>query len=475
MRSIRISDITLAHTSKSAEYSLSFKDKIDIATLIDKLSVDMIEVGGIEKLKVDSLRIKSISAAVKKATIAIPVELNEESVLETAKVIENLGNVRLQVKAPVSAVQMEYLLHMKAAALKGKVAEIVGICKKYTDDVEFVALDATRSEESFLYEMLKIAVESGATTVSVCDGAGIMLPDEFEKFITGIYENVPELKNVTLGIACSDQLGLSAASIMAAVRCGAGEIKAAAHPVDGVSLSGISALFGVKGEELDIKCSLRSVELKKTISKINDICNAVKSKKSPFDDGVKDTSVSEEKIMLSADDDKESVIRATEALGYELSDEDIEAVWEAFSHLSKKKDQIGAQELDAIVTSVAMQVPMTYELDTYVINIGNKISNMAHIILKKDGEKCEGMALGDGPIDAAFLAIENITGHHYVLDDFQIRSVTEGYEAMGETVVKLQSDGKIYPGKGISTDIVGSAVRAYINALNKIIYEEAEG
>ena len=135
---------------------------------------------------------------------------------------------------------------------------------------------------------------------------------------------------------------------------------------------------------------------------------------------------------------------------------------------------ITSKELDTIVAAAAMQVPSTYVLCSYSITASNTSSSMAHMVLEKNGEKLEGVALGDGPVDAAFLAIENILGCHYELDDFQIRSVTEGREAMGETIVKLRSGGKLYSGRGTSTDIVGSSIRAYVNALNKITYEEAE-
>ena len=119
-----------------------------------------------------------------------------------------------------------------------------------------------------------------------------------------------------------------------------------------------------------------------------------------------------------------------------------------------------------------MQVPPTYVLDTYVITAGNTISSTAHLRIRNMDQMMEGVCIGDGPIDAAFLAIENVTGRHYELDDFQIQSVTEGREAMGQTVVKLRSQGKVYSGRGISTDIVGASILAYINALNKIVYEE---
>ena len=161
-------------------------------------------------------------------------------------------------------------------------------------------------------------------------------------------------------------------------------------------------------------------------------------------------------------------------LGYDLSEEDVQKVYEAFCVIAGKKEQVSERELDAIVASAAMQVPPTYVLDTYVITCGNTISSTAHMKLHKSGQVLEGVCVGDGPIDAAFLAIEQITGCHYELDDFQLQAVTEGREAMGQTVVKLRSNGKIYPGKGISTDIVGAGIQAYLSALNKIVYEEAE-
>jgi len=166
------------------------------------------------------------------------------------------------------------------------------------------------------------------------------------------------------------------------------------------------------------------------------------------------------------------VLQAVAKLGYDLSAEDEDAVWEAFGRIAGRKDEIGARELEAIVASVAMQVPATYEVKSYVINTGSGITAMAHIRLTKNGREAEGVSLGDGPIDAAFLALEQVTGRHCEMDDFQIRTVTEGHEAMGETVVRLRSNGKLYPGRGISTDIVGASIHAYVNALNKIAYEE---
>ena len=158
-------------------------------------------------------------------------------------------------------------------------------------------------------------------------------------------------------------------------------------------------------------------------------------------------------------------------MGYDLSEDDNAKVYEEFLRVAAKKS-VGSKELEAIVASVALQVEPTYKLVSYVINNGNIIPASAQIRVSKGDMVIDGVCIGDGPIDAAFLAIEQIIGHHYELDDFQIQSVTEGKEAMGSALVKLRSGGKLYSGNGISTDIIGASIRAYINAVNKIVYEE---
>jgi 2-isopropylmalate synthase len=235
------------------------------------------------------------------------------------------------------------------------------------------------------------------------------------------------------------------------------------------SLPNVAKVLSAKGEFYNATCSVRTTNIKRITSQIAWMCQTGRSKTSPFDNGVREDGGD---IYLTGHDDMNAVMKVVAGLGYDLSEEDAAKVYDAFRAIAEKKEKVGARELDAIVASAAMQVPPTYTLDSYVVTTGNVVSATAHLKLGKRGETVEGVSLGDGPIDAAFLAIEQITGHHYELDDFQIQSVTQGREAMGQTVVKLRSEGKIYSGRGISTDIVGSGILAYINALNKIVYEE---
>ena len=214
-------------------------------------------------------------------------------------------------------------------------------------------------------------------------------------------------------------------------------------------------------------CNIRTTQITRIIDQIDRICQADKKYSSSA------TSSEDGDIFLTVHDDLAAVTVAITKLGYDLSDEDCAKVYSAFIKIAEKKEKVGLKELDAIVASCAMQVPETYKLDTYLITSGNTVSATAHIKLIKDGEPAEGVYIGDGAIDAAFQAIEKITGCHYELDDFQLQAVTEGREAMGQTVVKLRAGAKVYSGRGISTDIVGAGIQAYLSALNKIIYEEA--
>ena len=469
MRKITITDMTMRQSGKG--FSLSFREKIELVKHLDKLGVDVIEVSPITSPKIDRLLIKSISSAVKMSAVAVSVGLSEENIAIAWGALEEARHPRLQVTAPVSAVQMEYLAGKKPEAMLAAIANLVGKCKALCPDVELIADDATRADPAFLQEAIRTAIGAGATVVTLCDAAGMMLPDQITEFLQNTYAAVPELKEVTLGISCKNELSMADSCAVAAIRCGAGEVKCAAYGEDVIKLETMAKVISARGSSFDVECGIRTTSMKRILSQVAWMCQTGRSSTSPFDSGVQ----SGDELVLNAHDDLSAVMKAAAKLGYDLSEEDGARVYEAFSRIAARKESVGAKELDAIVASAAMQVPPTYRLENYVINSGNTISATAHIKLEKNGVMKEGISLGDGPIDAAFLAIEQIAGHHYELDDFQIQAVTEGREAMGEAVVKLRSGGKLFSGRGISTDIVGASVHAYINALNKIVYEEAAG
>ena len=221
-------------------------------------------------------------------------------------------------------------------------------------------------------------------------------------------------------------------------------------------------LFGIN--QGGIYADIRSTELHRVIDQIEWIISgkANTTVREIADDGIK----------LSVNDTVDTVRDMVEKLGYDLSDEDIRKVYEEFRRIARKKT-VGVKELDAIVASSALQVPSTYTLENYVINSGTIITASAQITLNKDGKPVTGISMGDGPIDAAFNALDQIIGRHFELDDFNIQTVTQEKEAMGNALVRLRAGGKIYAGTGLSTDIISASIRAYVNAVNKIVYEES--
>ena len=468
MKKIRISDVTM--TQQTKQFSLSFREKLKLAKLLDGLGVSVIELEGSDGCRTDALRIKSVAAAVKNSIVAVPVTLEKENIQQVWEAVKLAKSPRLQVKAPVSSVQIEYLYHKKPEGMLEAVCQAVADCCKLCKDVEFVAEDATRAEPEFLHSILQKAIAAGAATVTVCDSAGIMLPEEFSAFVDSLYVAVPQLNEVCLGVACSNDLALADACAVAAVSRGAGEIKAAAYARNQCSLLNVARILAARGGDLNVGLSLQVAQLSRILDQVYWICQPDRKKVSAFDSGTEQ----EAGIFLTAHDDIAAVMDVVSRLGYDLSEEDKPKVYEAFCAIARKKEKVGARELEAIVASTAMQVPPAYELVTYVVNSGNTIASSAHLQMRRNEQMLEGVYLGDGPIDAAFKAIESITGRHYELDDFQLQAVTEGREAMGQTIVRLRSGGKLYSGRGISTDIVCASIQAYLSALNKIVYEEEE-
>ncbi len=472
MQKVNLSDITLREASAELENSLSFKEKIEIAKLLDKLNIDVITLAPITSAKRDALLVRTIASAVKKSSLSIPTGYTEESVCAAWDAIRSAVIPRLCVEMPVSVVQMEFMCRKKPAVVLEMIDALVRKSKSLCPDVEFSALDATRSEPEFLVKALETAVAAGAGTVTICDSAGMMIPDEFKNFIENLYKTIPLLRDVCLSVKCTDELSMAAAcSAVCVFEAGAREIKVTVNGGVAPAIESITHIIQARGDDRGISCGIKTTELHRSVKQMKWLTQTKRAESSPFDNGVSAPQPKEKDILLDSNDNISTVNKAVKRLGYDLSEEDQAKVFETFINVAEKKS-VGTKELEAIIATAALQVPPTYKLVSYVINSGNIIGSTANIKFQKNGKDMHGLAFGNGPIDASFLAIEQITGRHYELDDFQIQAVTEGREAMGSTLVKLRSNGKLYSGNGLSTDIIGASIGAYLSALNKIVYEE---
>lgn len=457
MKNVKITDMTLCRNK-----ALSFKERIEIARLLDRLNVDTIELPAIDNVKSDTLLIRTISSFVKESTLSVNCGYSVEGVELAAAALNNTKNPEIRVELPLSPVGMEYTCHKKAPAMLELAKTLVTAAKEKCNNVQFCAVDATRAEEQFLIDVINTAIESGATSITVCDTTGEMLPDEFAEFVKNIKNNVKETE---FAVSIEDKNGMATAASILAVKSGANAVKTSVSG-EVASLETFAGLIKNCGNSCGFSCNIKHTETGRIIKQISRITGAKSEASVPSLKNDEDS-----KIQLDSNDSRETVAAVIESLGYDLSEEDIAKVYEEFLNIASKK-RIGTKELDAIVASTALQVPPTYKLISYVINNGNIISSSAQIRLSKGEDELEGICIGDGPVDAAFRAVEQIIGRHYELDDFQIQTVTEGRDSMGSALVRLRENGKLYSGTGISTDILGASIRAYINALNKIVYEE---
>ena len=456
MKKICISDITLK-TVDEQSFSLTFREKLAIVEKLDSLLVDSIELPALTNSKETEIIYRTISSSLKNAIVKIPVGDSEQSIDFAVKCVKKAKQVCLQVVLPVSTALMEYLYHLKAPMMLEKIANLVSIARAKCDLVEFVAIDAFRAEQGFVESCAKVAFDNGASIITICDKEGVALPEDYPALIKSIKSEC----DISVHVQPSNNLSMASACAIESIKAGADGVKTA---ISGncLDIAVFAEILRAKRFNLDIECGVDITNVK---SVSTCICDILKGQCQTIEQNVNRSFVDNNCTI-------KDIAEIVKQLGYEISDSDIGKVFEEFKKITAKKEMIDTKELEALVASVAMQVPSTYHLINYVVNSGNIIPATANVTLEKDGEKFTGVSTGDGPIDAAFHAIEQVIGHHYELDDFQVHAVTKGRGAVGSSIIRLRANGKLYPGNGVSTDIVGACIRAYINALNKIVYEE---
>ena len=460
MKKIIVSDYTLKELCTKDGSQLLFREKLSVALSISRYGADVIELPPVKKAKEDSVVYKTISESVKNSKILIPVGITGESVKIAAECVKSALHPVLQVSLPVSTVQMEYMYRLKGPKMVETIKTLVSMCRSYSEEVEFEALDATRAEIPFLIECIKAAEEEGATSIALSDDSGEMMGDEIGAFVSEVKKET----KLPLIIKVSDHLSMGVSDALFALKAGADGVKCSITGGNALSTDDFASALRAKGDKIGVRSSLKFTEIHSDIETLlKSMQKSVKEEENTTLDGA---------VFLDSSSTQEEVSEAVKALGYDLDGDDEKKVYDAVKRLTEKKSSIGAKELEAVVASSAMQVPATYTLKSYVSTISNMVNAVSNVILEDENGTLSGVATGDGPIDSAFKAIETCIGHHYELDDFQIQAVTEGKEALGSALVRLRSSGRLYSGNGLSTDICGASIRAYINALNKIAYEE---
>lgn len=452
MKKVLISDLTL---NEVFSQDVSFREKLDQAKRLDKVKADYIEVGPINGNE-EGVLVKTIASFLQNSVLTC-VATNKEEIDNAEKCFSPSQKKRIQITLPASVVQIEYNLHLKPNMLIEKAKELVSYAKEKFDNVEVCLIDATRSEDAILNDLISSSISAGATAITLVDNAGVMLADEFSTFISGLFAKIENLSKVELYVQATNKFRMSMSAILSSIKAGATGIKTEQGAVNSVDIVTLFDFFREAGDKLGISVNLSATDVRRALTKEAKSISNFKN-----------------------EENKEVEIGSVEALerilvgsGYDLTKEELDKVFETYLSLRKKKI-VGSKELDVIVATTCQEAPKTYKLINYVVNSGNIITATTSVTLEKDGMTFAGLSAGDGPIDSSFKAIESIIGVHYELDEFSIDSITEGREAIGEAVVKLRANGKLFSGVGISTDIIGASIQAYLSALNKIIYEETK-
>ncbi|MDO4219119.1 MAG: alpha-isopropylmalate synthase regulatory domain-containing protein [Synergistaceae bacterium] len=462
---IFVTDFTLR------DFNGSFKDATEIAKLLDSSGVSTIVTMPIKKQEKDSLLLRTLSQVVEKATLCVPIEadkLTEENIALAIYAVESAQKHAICLEIPTSDVQMEFLAHAKPKALMAKLASAIDFAKTQTA-VYVSMLDSTRTDFDFIKELVDLCIKHGVAGINFSDDASYLTPSECAQCVVNLRKNCIVPDNMALFSNSSDILSLGLANSFIALDNGMDGICTSFYEQKAPTLFVFANLLKtVKKFDSNLKLTeitQISIKIGKILEQYKE--NPTKKSSSPFviESNLRDST--QQFTPLGESTTIKELQEATEKLGYTLSDDSIVNVYEAFYPLAKKKP-VTASELEAIIATSSMRVKAIYALSNFVVTCGDNIATTATVHVKFEGQLLTGLATGAGPIDAVFKALEQAIGLHYELDDFQIAAVTEGKEALGRTIVKLRSKGRIYAGLGLSANIIESSISAYLSALNKI-------
>jgi 2-isopropylmalate synthase len=420
--------------------------------------------------------------------------------------IKDARRPRIHVFMSTSDVHLQHQFHKTRAEAVEATREMVARARGYCEDVEFSPMDATRTEPSYLHEVLKVAIEAGATTLNIPDTVGYATPDEYGGLIRGIIDNVPGAKNVTISVHCHDDLGMAVANSLAGVVNGARQVECTINGIGeragNAALEEVVMALRTRQDQYGLATGIDTTALHKTsrlvsartgmVVQANKAIvgsNAFAHESGIHQDGVlkerstyeimdaRSVGVTDSSIVLGKHSGRHALKSRLQELGYELSNEDVSRIFLRFKDLADKKKQITDADLLALVMDMVQTATELYRLKSVQVVCGDPGIPTAAVRLEDpNGEIHEASAIGTGPVDAVYKAIDSIVGANHTLQEFVVQAVTEGIDAVGEVSVRITRNPvnpdvprRTFSGHGVNTDIVVASARAYLNAMNKMI------
>lgn len=501
---IKIFDTTLRDGEQTPGVSLNVNEKLQIAKQLEKLKVDVIEAGFAIASPGDFDAVKTISENIKDCTVASLARAIEKDIDRAYEALKNAQNPRIHTFIATSDIHMKYKLKMTEDEVLQRAVAMVKYAKKYVSDIEFSCEDATRTRIDFMIKVIDAVIKAGATVINIPDTVGYTTPSEMKKIIKALKEGVPDIDKVELSVHCHNDLGLAVANTLAAAEEGVVQLEC--------TINGLGERAGNAAMEeivmglltrkdyynLDVNVDTTQIyRASKLVSNLTGVfvqpnkaivgSNAFAHESGIHQHGVLSERTTYEiidpvviglpknKMVLGKHSGRHAFEERLKELGFtELLREEIDAAFEKFKILADKKKVVLDRDIEALIEQKTLDIKEAYELIKFQIISGNSLISTASVRIKSGDEEFEEASTGDGPVDAIFKAIDRITNIQVELEDYNIKAVTQGKDALGEVTVRIRKDGKAFLGRGVSTDILEASAKAYVNAINKMLYKISE-
>jgi 2-isopropylmalate synthase len=500
---IVIFDTTLRDGEQSPGATMNVAEKVRIAQQLDKLGVDVIEAGFPISSQGDFDAVRAIAKAVTHAQVAGLARANNQDIDRAWEAVKGASHPRLHTFISTSDIHLKYQLKKTKEEVLRIAAQSVARAKKHTPNVEFSAMDATRSEINFLAAVIEGAVRAGATTINIPDTVGYAIPSEFGALIRTLRERVAGLDKVILSVHCHNDLGLAVANSLAAIQNGVRQVECTINGIGeragNTSLEEVVMAIRTRKDLFPFVTGILPKQIFATsrlVSKITGMVvqpnkaivgtNAFAHESGIHQDGVlkkkltyeimtpESVGIPKSSLVLGKLSGRHAFKERLKDLGFRLAENDFELAFTRFKELADKKREIYDEDIESIVTEEINRLPHRFKLVYINVMAGNMTVPTATVKMEVDGQLIQEAGFGDGPVDAAFKTIKKITRTRSKLLQFAINAITGGTEAQGEVTVRLEEKGRTAIGQGADTDVIVASAKAYINALNKLEYRKKE-
>jgi 2-isopropylmalate synthase len=501
---IIIFDTTLRDGEQSPGASLDVHEKVQIARQLALLNVDVIEAGFPVSSQGDFESVRRIAQEVRGVSVAGLARAVEKDIDAAAKALEKAEKPRIHVFLATSEIHRKFKLFKAKEEIINLAVKGVKYALKYVDDVEFSPEDASRTELEFLVQVVEAVIDAGARTVNIPDTVGYAVPDHYAAIIRGLRERVRNINKAVISVHCHNDLGLAVANSLAAVKAGAQQVECTINGIGeragNAALEEVVMALKTRHDFYKYSTRIATKELIATSKLVSTLTglrvqrnkaivgeNAFAHQSGVHQDGIikerttyeimkpEDVGHLKTMLVLGKLSGRHAFKERIKELGYELSEEEFARAFEEFKRVADRKKEIFDEDIEAIIGIEKMDVPAIFQLESLSISCGPNSVPTAGVRIRLKGDKIvNNTTNGDGPIDALFKAIDLSTGISGKLQDYNIRSVTSGKDAMGEVFVNIEINGKIYGGRAVSTDIIEASAKAYLNAINKVASKSIE-